>query len=54
MKTVVGLGAEPGFGAVDAGPLGNARYREPAVELLTQPAFGRSLGAGIGFAPTRV
>lgn len=40
-KTVLGLAAELGFDAVDAGPLSNARYTEPAVELLIQLAFGQ-------------
>ncbi|GAA4981001.1 NADPH-dependent F420 reductase [Kineococcus glutinatus] len=45
---VIGLGAELGFDAVDAGPLSNARYLEPAVELLVQLAYGQGLGPGIG------
>jgi predicted dinucleotide-binding enzyme len=53
VKTVVELGTELGFDAVDAGPLTNARYLEPAVELLIQLAFGQGLGAGIGFALAR-
>ena len=45
---VLALGAELGFDAVDAGPLANARYLEPAVELLIQLAYGQGLGPGIG------
>lgn len=52
-KTVLRLGEELGFDAVDAGPLSNARYLEPAVELLIQLAYGRGLGTGIGFALAR-
>ncbi|GAA3908293.1 NAD(P)-binding domain-containing protein [Streptomyces lacrimifluminis] len=52
-KTVLELAAELGFDAVDAGPLSNARYTEPAVELLIQLAFGQGLGPGIGFTLAR-
>jgi 8-hydroxy-5-deazaflavin:NADPH oxidoreductase len=52
-KTVLGLAAELGFDAVDAGPLSNARYTEPAVELLIQLAFGQGLGPGIGYVLAR-
>ncbi len=52
-KTVVDLGAELGFDAVDAGPLANSRYLEPAVELLIQLAFGQGLGPGIGLTLAR-
>lgn len=52
-KTVVELGAQLGFDAVDAGPLANARYIEPAIELLIQLAFGTGMGAGIGLVLTR-
>jgi predicted dinucleotide-binding enzyme len=52
-KTVLDLGMQLGFDAVDAGPLVNARYLEPAVELLIQLAYGGGLGAGIGFALAR-
>ncbi|GAT64852.1 NADPH-dependent F420 reductase [Planomonospora sp. ID91781] len=52
-KTVLDLGAQLGFDAVDAGPLANARYTEPAVELLIQLAYGRGMGDGIAFTLTR-
>jgi predicted dinucleotide-binding enzyme len=52
-KTVLDLGAQLGFDPVDAGPLANARYLEPAVELLVHLAFGSGLGTGIGFALAR-
>lgn len=52
-KTVLQLAAELGFDAVDAGPLSNARYTEPAVELLIQLAFGQGLGPGIGYVLAR-
>ena len=47
-RIVIELGGELGFEAVDAGPLTNARYLEPAVELLIQLAYGQGLGANIG------
>ncbi|MEU6083354.1 NAD(P)-binding domain-containing protein [Streptomyces sp. NPDC047108] len=50
---VVDLGIQLGFDAVDAGALLNARYLEPAAELLLQFAFGQSMGAGVGFALAR-
>lgn len=52
-KVVLELGTQLGFDAVDAGPLSNARYLEPAVELLIQLAYGQGLGAGIGLALAR-
>ncbi|NRQ35509.1 NADPH-dependent F420 reductase [Nonomuraea sp. NN258] len=52
-KTVLELGTQLGFDAVDAGPLANARYLEPAVELLIQLAYGRGMGPGIGFTLAR-
>jgi 8-hydroxy-5-deazaflavin:NADPH oxidoreductase len=52
-KLVIDLAAGLGFDAVDAGPLANARYTEPAVELLVHLAFGRGLGTGIGWALAR-
>ncbi|WP_433438308.1 NADPH-dependent F420 reductase [Nonomuraea sp. CA-141351] len=52
-KTVLDLGAQLGFDAVDAGPLANARYLEPTVELLVHLAFGSGLGTDIGFALAR-
>ena len=48
-KTVIDLGDQLGFEAVDAGPISNSRYLEPAVELLIQLAYGQGLGANIGF-----
>ncbi|MGI5127888.1 NADPH-dependent F420 reductase [Pseudonocardia sp. CA-107938] len=52
-KTVVELGAQLGFDAVDVGPLANARYLEPVIELLIQLAFGKGMGADIGLVLTR-
>ncbi|MFB9204809.1 NADPH-dependent F420 reductase [Nonomuraea spiralis] len=52
-KTVLELGAQLGFDAVDAGPLANARYLEPAVELLIQLAYGLGMGASIGLTLAR-
>jgi predicted dinucleotide-binding enzyme len=45
---VVGVGTQPGFDAVDSGPLSNLRCLEPSVELLIQLASGQGLGAGFG------
>ncbi|BAJ31801.1 MULTISPECIES: NAD(P)-binding domain-containing protein [Kitasatospora] len=53
VATVVALGGALGFDALDAGPLTNARYLEPAVELLIQLAFAQGHGANIGFALAR-
>ncbi|MDP4511040.1 NADPH-dependent F420 reductase [Nonomuraea turcica] len=52
-KTVIDLGVQLGFDAVDAGPLANARYLEPAVELLVHLAYGSGLGGGIGYTLAR-
>ncbi len=52
-KTVLQLGTQLGFDAVDAGPLTNARYLEPTLELLIQLAFAQNLGPGIGLALLR-
>jgi predicted dinucleotide-binding enzyme len=52
-KTVVELGTQLGFDAVDAGPLANARYLEPVIELLIQLAYGHGMGADIGLVLTR-
>lgn len=52
-KLVIDLAAGLGFDAVDAGPLANARYTEPAIELLVHLAFGQGLGTGIGWALAR-
>ncbi|WP_219520071.1 NADPH-dependent F420 reductase [Nonomuraea ceibae] len=52
-KTVLELGTQLGLDAVDAGPLANARYLEPAVQLLIQLAYGQGMGASIGFTLTR-
>lgn len=51
--TVAGLVAELGFDVVDTGPLTNARYLEPAVELLIQLGFAKGLGTQIGLALAR-
>ncbi|MBP2216998.1 NAD(P)-binding domain-containing protein [Arthrobacter sp. CAN_C5] len=48
-QTVLDLGIQLGFDAIDVGPMSNARYLEPAVELLIQLAYGQGLGPGIGF-----
>ena len=48
-QVVIDLGTRLGFDAVDAGPLTNARYLEPAVELLVQLGYGQGLGDRIGF-----
>ncbi|MEU9022704.1 NADPH-dependent F420 reductase [Actinomadura sp. NPDC048394] len=53
-KTVLELGTQLGFDAVDIGPLANARYLEPAVELLVQLAYGQGMGTGIGLTLARV
>ncbi|MFI7114583.1 NADPH-dependent F420 reductase [Nonomuraea sp. NPDC050227] len=52
-KIVIELGETLGFAAQDAGPLANARYLEPVVELLVQLAYGKGLGEGIGLALAR-
>lgn len=49
-KTVLRLAESFGFVAVDSGQLSNARYLEPAVELLIQLAFGKGHGTSIGLA----
>jgi len=52
-RTVLDLAAQLGFDAVDAGPLNNARYLEPAIVLLLQLAYGMHMGTGIGLALAR-
>jgi predicted dinucleotide-binding enzyme len=52
-RTVLDLAIQLGFDAVDAGPLANSRYLEPAVELLVHLAYGSGLGGGIGFTLAR-
>lgn len=52
-KTVIDLGVQLGFDAVDAGPLANARYIEPAIELLIQLAYGLGMGDGIALTLVR-
>jgi hypothetical protein len=52
-KAVVDLATGAGFDAVDAGPLANARYTEPAIELLVHLAYGQGLGTGIAWTLTR-
>jgi hypothetical protein len=49
---VLELGGQLGFDAVDAGPLANARYLEPTIELLIQLAYGQGLGP-VGLSLTR-
>lgn len=51
--TVAGLVAELGFDVIDTGPLTNARYLEPAVELLIQLGFAQGHGTQIGLALAR-
>lgn len=51
--TVIEIGRSLGFDAIDAGPLKNARYLEPAVELLIQLAYGQGFGADIGLSLAR-
>jgi predicted dinucleotide-binding enzyme len=41
--------AETGVEVVDAGPLGNARYVEPAMFLLVQLAYAQGMGGKIAF-----
>lgn len=52
-KTAIDLATQLGFDAVDAGPLSNARYIEPTIELLIQLAFGQGQGPGIGLTLVR-
>ncbi len=52
-REVLDLGHQLGFDAIDAGPLSNSRYLEPAVELLIQLAYGQGMGAGIGLTLAR-
>lgn len=52
-KTILDLGTQLGFDAVDAGPITNARYLEPVTELLIQLAYRRGMGTSIGFALAR-
>ncbi|GAA1983378.1 NADPH-dependent F420 reductase [Kitasatospora viridis] len=52
-KTALALATELGFDAVDAGPLANARYLEPTIELLIQLAFVQGQGTGIGLTLVR-
>jgi len=51
--TVLGLVNELGFDAVDAGPLANARYLEPAIVLLLYLAHTGNMGTSIGLALAR-
>ncbi|MFF7242070.1 NAD(P)-binding domain-containing protein [Streptomyces collinus] len=52
-KTVLELGKQLGFDAVDAGALTNARYLEPMAELLIQLAYGQGMGTNNGWTLTR-
>jgi hypothetical protein len=52
-QTVLELGTQLGFDAVNAGPLQNARYLEPMTELLVQLGYGQGMGTGIGFVLAR-
>lgn len=52
-RAVLDLATELGFDALDAGPLSNARYLEPAMELVLQFAFVMKMGTGIGLALAR-
>ena len=48
-QTVMKLGGDIGFDAVDAGPLKSARYLEPMAMLLMTLAFSLGMGIDIGF-----
>lgn len=52
-KIVVELGTQLGFDAVDVGPLTNARYLEPVIELLIQLNYGQGMG-NIGLTLVRI
>lgn len=52
-RFVLELGRALGFDAVDSGPLSNARYLEPAVELVIQWAYAQQMGPNIGLALVR-
>lgn len=52
-QTVIALAVQLGYDAVDAGPLANARYIEPATELLIQLAYGKGHGTGIALTLAR-
>jgi 8-hydroxy-5-deazaflavin:NADPH oxidoreductase len=52
-ETVMGLGREIGFDAVDAGPLRAARYLEPMGLLNIALAFVQKMGPDIGFRLAR-
>ncbi len=54
-ETVIALGREIGFDAVDAGPLANARFMEPMAMLNIQLGYviNKGLGTAIGFSLTR-
>jgi predicted dinucleotide-binding enzyme len=47
--TVIALGKDIGFDAVDAGPLRNARYLEAMAVQIIQLAYGMKMGAEMGF-----
>jgi predicted dinucleotide-binding enzyme len=48
-QTIMRLGSEIGFNAVDAGPLKSARYLEPMAMLLMIMAFQLGMGVDIGY-----
>jgi 8-hydroxy-5-deazaflavin:NADPH oxidoreductase len=48
-QTVLGLAKSFGLDAVDSGPLSNARYLEPLIEMLIQLAYGKGMGTKISF-----
>ncbi len=52
-KTVLGLAADLGFDAVDAGPLDSARYMEGMALLNIRLGFEQKMGTKIGFALVR-
>ena len=54
-QTVLDLGREIGFDAVDAGPLSNARLLEPLALLAIQLGYviNKGLGGAMGFSLTR-
>ena len=48
-QTVMQLGRDIGFDAIDAGPLKSARYLEPMAMLLINLGYGLGMGTRIGY-----